>query len=157
MPVVTNKKRTPVPTMPVATNNSVQVGHLSSLVTAHFKDMSEHVWLGEPEEVGKRHWQFLKIWFAATQGALNIEVERKAFSKAFPKVKDWGPITSKLKAIRKMLLKKNKNMKTGSNTPFWVKELCAVLCSSVQQLACRKHHQFTKRRGCTQGHAKWLA
>ena len=62
---------------------------------------------------------------------MNIEVERKAFSKAFPKVKDWGPITSKLRAIRKMLLKKNKNMKTGSNTPFWVKELCAVLCSSL--------------------------
>ena len=130
MPVVTcSKKRAPVPTMPV--DNSVQVEHLSSLVTAHFKDMSEHVWLGEPEEIGKRHWQFLKIWFAATQGALNIEVERKAFSKAFPKVEDWGPITSKLRAIRKMLLKKNKNMKTGSNTPFWVKELCAVLCSSL--------------------------
>jgi len=131
MPVVTSKKRAPVPTMPVASDNNVQVEHLSSLVTAHFKDMSEHVWLGDPEEVGKRHWQFLKIWFAATQGALNIEVERKAFSKAFPKVKDWGPITSKLRAIRKMLVKKHKNMKTGSNTPFWVKELCGVLCSSL--------------------------
>ena len=100
------------------------------LVTAHFKDMSEHMWVGDPEEVGKRRWQFLKIWFGATQGA-NIELERKAFSKAFPKVKDWNPITSKLRAIRKMLLNKNKNMKTGSNTPFWVKELCAVLCSSL--------------------------
>ena len=128
--MVTSKKKPVVPTMPVATDNSVQVEHLSSLVTAHFKDMSEHMWVGDPEEVGKRHWQFLKIWFSATQGALNIELERKAFSKAFPKVKDWNPITSKLRAIRKMLLKKNKNMKTGSNTPFWVKELCAVLSSS---------------------------
>ena len=89
MPVVTSKKRAPVPTMPMATDNSVQVKHLSSLVTAHFKDMSEHVWLGEPEEVGKRHWQFLKIWFAATQGALNIEVERKAFS-SFPQSEELG-------------------------------------------------------------------
>ena len=81
--------------------------------------------------MGRRKWQFLKIWFAATQGAFNIELERKAFSKAFARVKDRGPITSKLRAIRKMLLKKNKNMKTGSNTPFWVKELCAVLCRSL--------------------------
>ena len=49
--VTCSKKRTPVPTMPV--DNSVQVEHLSSLVTAHFKDMSEHVWLGGPEEVYK--------------------------------------------------------------------------------------------------------
>ena len=61
MPLVTSKKRAPLSDIKVETENIVQVGHLSSLVTAHLKDMSEHMWLGGPEEVEKRHWQCLKI------------------------------------------------------------------------------------------------
>ena len=53
MPLVTSKKKASLPTMPVATDNTAQVQHLSSLVTAHFKDMSEHMWLGDLRKWGE--------------------------------------------------------------------------------------------------------
>ena len=81
MPVVSSKKKTntsangPVP-------EQVQVNHSSSVAKSYFTEMNESQWVGTPEEVGERHWQFLKAWFG--NGKLKKDLEKKVLPKPFP-------------------------------------------------------------------------
>lgn len=113
-----------------AVQRNQEVQALSHVVKNYFpRGITELDFSGEPEQVGERHTEFLSVYLPMSKNSLK-DVERKAFQEAGgPKVSKHVVETcvGKCRAVRKVVLRKNRNSKTGQNMPGWCKQLLAAL------------------------------
>lgn len=88
----------------------------------------DSMWVGTADEVGEKHQKFLETWFVVAATATKDE-ERKAVLKAFPGCPQSyaDTLINKSREVRKQVLKKGRNMKSGILMASWCKQLLAVL------------------------------
>lgn len=102
---------------------------LQHVLKSHFPSgVHDSLWTGTADEVGEKHQKFLETWFVVAARATKDE-ERKAVLKAFPKCPQSyaDTLINKSREVRKHVLKKGRNMKTGILMADWCKQLLAVL------------------------------
>ena len=102
---------------------------LQHVLKNHFPSgVHDSQWIGTTDEVGEKHQKFLETWFLVAARATKDE-ERKAVLKAFPKCPQSyvDTLVNKSREVRKHVLKKGRNMKSGILMEDWCKQLLAVL------------------------------
>ena len=102
---------------------------LQHVLKSHFpQGVHDSMWTGTADEVGEKHQKFLETWFVVAATATKDE-ERKAVLKAFPKCPQSyaDTLINKSREVRKHVLKKGRNMKSGILMADWCKQLLAVL------------------------------
>ena len=102
---------------------------LQHVLKSHFPaGVHDSLWTGTAGEVGEKHQKFLETWFVVAATATKDE-ERKAVLKAFPKcpLSYADTLINKSREVRKHVLKKGRNMKSGILMAGWCKQLLAVL------------------------------
>lgn len=103
---------------------------LSNVVKNFFpRGINEMDFAGEPEDVAAKHCNFLSVWFPLCKNS-NKELERKAFQEACGQKVSKHVVETcvgKCSMVRKVVLRKNRNSKTGANMPEWCRLLLAAL------------------------------
>eukprot|EP00438_Fugacium_kawagutii_P036729 Skav212624 [mRNA] locus=scaffold173:135056:135832:- [translate_table: standard] len=87
---------------------------------------------GDPEEVGERQTKFLAVFLPMAKNSVK-DVERKAFQEAGGHRVSKHIVetcVSKCRAVRQVVLRKNRNSKTGQNMPEWCKQLLLAILPS---------------------------
>ena len=138
MPVISTLKKKPENLQQVEKLKQQQadVLRLQNVLKSHFPNgIHDNMFVGTEDELGQKHQGFFEAWYVVASKATK-EQERKAAQQAFPKCPPSyvESLINKARAVRKHVLKKGKNMKTGILMAPWCKQLLAVLSSGNSAL-----------------------
>lgn len=109
------------------------VQRMSALIKGSLGQVSATDFPTDPEEACKRLLSFLVLWYPTTN--MRQPEERAAFQVACPRLNEGEvkQIVSSLHQYKAWLLRRKRNLKTGSRTDDWLKSLLDIVQTQVSE------------------------